>query len=171
MVIVSGFNVYPNEVEAVVTACHGVAECACIGVPDPRTGEAVRVYVVKAPFAELRRRQSSRTAARTSPRTRYPKQIHFIDALPKSNVGKILRRDLRDCHRNHHERREDDDPAIQLARLRDLPATTSAPRLGPVDQDRINQFARVTGDRQWIHVDVDRARRKAHSAARWRTAT
>ena len=53
MVIVSGFNVYPNEVEATVTACPGVAECACIGVPDDKTGEAVRVFVVKAPGAEV----------------------------------------------------------------------------------------------------------------------
>jgi long-chain acyl-CoA synthetase len=49
MIIVSGFNVYPNEVEAVVTACPGVAECACIGVPDPKTGEAVKLFVVATP--------------------------------------------------------------------------------------------------------------------------
>ncbi|MGO4840874.1 AMP-binding protein, partial [Rhizobiaceae sp. 2RAB30] len=51
MILVSGFNVYPNEVEAAVTACDGVAECACIGVADERTGEAVRVYAVKLPGA------------------------------------------------------------------------------------------------------------------------
>jgi len=49
MIIVSGFNVYPNEVEAVATACPGVVECACIGVPDDKTGEAVKLFVVKAP--------------------------------------------------------------------------------------------------------------------------
>jgi long-chain acyl-CoA synthetase len=53
MVLVSGFNVYPNEVEAVATACPGVAECACIGVPDDKTGEAVKLFVVKAPGAAL----------------------------------------------------------------------------------------------------------------------
>ncbi|MBV8576561.1 MAG: AMP-binding protein [Acetobacteraceae bacterium] len=95
MVIVSGFNVYPNEVEAVVTACHGVAECACIGVPDPKTGEAVRVYVVKAPFAEVTSEEIIKHCRRELAAYKVPKQIYFVDALPKSNVGKILRRDLR----------------------------------------------------------------------------
>jgi long-chain acyl-CoA synthetase len=95
MVIVSGFNVYPNEVEAVVTACHGVAECACIGVPAPKTGEAVRVYVVKAPFATLTSETIIAHCRKELAAYKVPKQIHFVDALPKSNVGKILRRDLR----------------------------------------------------------------------------
>ena len=51
MILVSGFNVFPNEIEAVATACAGVAECACIGVPDSKTGEAVKLFVVKAPAA------------------------------------------------------------------------------------------------------------------------
>ena len=95
MVIVSGFNVYPNEVEAAVTACHGVAECACVGVPDAKSGEAVRVYVVKAPFAELTADQVIEHCRRDLAGYKVPKQIVFIDALPKSNVGKILRRELR----------------------------------------------------------------------------
>jgi long-chain acyl-CoA synthetase len=95
MVIVSGFNVYPNEVEAVVTACHGVAECACIGVPDPKTGEAVRVYVVKAPSSDVTAEQIIAHCRKDLAAYKVPKQIHFIDALPKSNVGKILRRELR----------------------------------------------------------------------------
>ena len=53
MIIVSGFNVYPNEVEAMATGCPGVIECACIGVADDKTGEAVKLYVVKAPNATL----------------------------------------------------------------------------------------------------------------------
>jgi long-chain acyl-CoA synthetase len=96
MVIVSGFNVYPNEVEAVITACHGVAECACIGVPDPKTGEAVRVYVVKSPFAEVTSDEIVAHCRKELAAYKVPKQINFVDALPKSNVGKILRRDLRD---------------------------------------------------------------------------
>jgi hypothetical protein len=55
MIIVSGFNVYPNEVEATATACPGVAECACIGVPDEKTGEAVTLFVAKAPGADRSR--------------------------------------------------------------------------------------------------------------------
>jgi long-chain acyl-CoA synthetase len=96
MVIVSGFNVYPNEVEAVVSACHGVAECACIGVPDPKTGEAVRVYVVKAPFAQVTSDEIIAHCRKDLAGYKVPKQIHFVDALPKSNVGKILRRELRE---------------------------------------------------------------------------
>jgi long-chain acyl-CoA synthetase len=95
MVIVSGFNVYPNEVEAVVTACHGVAECACIGVPDPKTGEAVRVYVVPAPFAAVTSEEIIAHCRKELAAYKVPKQICFAEALPKSNVGKILRRDLR----------------------------------------------------------------------------
>jgi long-chain acyl-CoA synthetase len=95
MVIVSGFNVYPNEVEAVVTACHGVAECACIGVPDPKTGEAVRVYVVKTPSVDVTAEEIIAHCRKDLAAYKVPKQIQFIDALPKSNVGKILRRDLR----------------------------------------------------------------------------
>jgi long-chain acyl-CoA synthetase len=95
MVIVSGFNVYPNEVEAVVTACHGVVECACIGVPDPKTGEAVRVYVVTAPFAEVTSEEIIAHCRKDLAAYKVPKQIYFVDALPKSSVGKILRRDLR----------------------------------------------------------------------------
>jgi long-chain acyl-CoA synthetase len=95
MVIVSGFNVYPNEVEAVITACHGVAECGCIGVPDSKTGEAVRVYVVKAPFAEVTPEEIIAHCRRELAAYKVPRQIYFVDALPKSNVGKILRRDLR----------------------------------------------------------------------------
>ena len=94
MVIVSGFNVYPNEIEAVVTACHGVAECACTGVPDPKTGEAVRLYVVKAPFAEVTPEDIIAHCRRDLAAYKVPKQIYFVDALPKSNVGKILRREL-----------------------------------------------------------------------------
>lgn len=100
MVIVSGFNVYPNEVEAVVTACHGVAECACIGVPDDRTGEALRVYVVKAPSAEASEDSIIAHCRKELAGYKVPRQIEFIDELPKSNVGKILRRELRQAIQN-----------------------------------------------------------------------
>lgn len=95
MVIVSGFNVYPNEIEAVITAAHGVAECACIGVPDDRTGEALRVYLVKAPFADLSAEDIIAHCRKDLAGYKVPRQIVFMDELPKSNVGKILRRELR----------------------------------------------------------------------------
>lgn len=95
MVLVSGFNVYPNEVEGVVAMHPGVLECAVIGVPDEQTGEAVKLFVVK--------RDPSLTADEIlefchEQLTAYkrPKQIEFRNELPKTNVGKILRRELRD---------------------------------------------------------------------------
>jgi len=95
MVLVSGFNVYPNEVEAVATACPGVAECACIGVPDDKTGEAVKLFVVKAPGATLGADDVIAHCRRELTAYKVPKTVVFLDALPKSTVGKILRRDLR----------------------------------------------------------------------------
>jgi len=96
MIIVSGFNVYPNEVEAVATACPGVMECACIGVPDEKTGEAVKLFVVKAPNAALTQEDLLAHCRKEMTAYKTPRIVQFIDALPKSNVGKILRRELRD---------------------------------------------------------------------------
>ena len=96
MIIVSGFNVYPNEVEAVATACPGVMECACIGVPDDKTGEAVKLFVVKAPNATLTNEDLATHCRKEMTAYKMPKIVQFIDALPKSAVGKILRRELRE---------------------------------------------------------------------------
>lgn len=95
MVLVSGFNVYPNEVEAVASAFPGVAECACVGVPDERTGESVKLFVVKAPGAEVTEEALKAHCQRELAAYKVPKAIRFRDALPKSTVGKILRRELR----------------------------------------------------------------------------
>ena len=95
MIIVSGFNVYPNEVEAVAAACTGVAECACVGKPDEKTGEAVRLFVAKAPGATLTEDDLVAHCRRELTAYKVPKEVRFLDALPKSNVGKILRKDLR----------------------------------------------------------------------------
>lgn len=94
MVLVSGFNVYPNEIEQVVCMHPGVLECAAVGVPDERTGEAVKLYVVRRDAALL---ESEILAFCKENFTAYklPKHIEFRDELPKSNVGKILRRMLR----------------------------------------------------------------------------
>ncbi len=95
MIVVSGFNVYPNEIEDVVAAHPGVLECAAVGVPDERSGESVRVFVVRRDpaLSEDALRQHCRANL-----TGYkmPRQFIFRDSLPKSNVGKILRRELRD---------------------------------------------------------------------------
>jgi long-chain acyl-CoA synthetase len=95
MILVSGFNVFPNEIEAVATACPGVAECACIGVPDEKTGEAVKLYVVRAPGASLTADEVDAFCRKEMTAYKVPKFVDFIDALPKSTVGKILRRSLR----------------------------------------------------------------------------
>ena len=95
MIIVSGFNVYPNEVEAIAAACAGVAECACVGKPDEKTGEAVRLFVAKAAGATLTEDDVIAHCRRKLTAYKVPKEVRFLDALPKSNVGKILRKDLR----------------------------------------------------------------------------
>ena len=95
MILVSGFNVFPNEIEAEVAAMEGVLECACVGVPDEKSGEAVKLFVVKsdAALSEDAVREHCRAGLTAY---KVPKHIEFIDALPKSTVGKILRRELRD---------------------------------------------------------------------------
>src|SRR5207245_5116044 len=95
MIIVSGFNVFPNEVEAIAAACPGVAECACVGRPDEKTGEAVRLFVAKAPGATLTEADVIAHCRCQLAAYKVPKEVRFLDALPKSNVGKILRKDLR----------------------------------------------------------------------------
>jgi long-chain acyl-CoA synthetase len=94
MVVVSGFNVYPNEVEDVLAAHPGVIEAAVIGVPDDASGEAVKAFVVKSDpgltEADIRAYAKEHLTA-----YKVPKRVEFRDELPKSNVGKILRKDLR----------------------------------------------------------------------------
>ena len=95
MIIVSGFNVYPNEVEAVAAACAGVAECACVGKPDEKTGEAIALFVAKIPGATVTEADVIAHCRRDLTAYKVPKEVRFLEALPKSNVGKILRKDLR----------------------------------------------------------------------------
>jgi long-chain acyl-CoA synthetase len=95
MILVSGFNVYPNEVEGVVAAHPGVLEVACVGVPDEHSGEAVKLYVVKKD-ASLTERELMGYCKENLTGYKRPKHIEFRASLPKTNVGKILRRELRD---------------------------------------------------------------------------
>lgn len=95
MILMSGFNVFPNEIEEVVAQCQGVLENACIGVPDARTGEAVKVFVVLKPRYNLNSAAIRSHCIQLLTPYKVPKHIEFIDALPKSTVGKILRRKLR----------------------------------------------------------------------------
>ena len=94
MILVSGFNVYPNEIEQVVSLHPGVLECAAIGIPDEKSGEAVKLFVVKNDNSLSEEDVSSYCRDNFTAYKR-PKYIEFRDELPKSNVGKILRRELR----------------------------------------------------------------------------
>jgi long-chain acyl-CoA synthetase len=96
MILVSGFNVYPNEIEAVAANMDGVLEAACIGVPDARTDEAVKLFVVKMPEAQVSAEEVIAFCRENLTAYKVPRQVAFIDELPKSPVGKILRRELRD---------------------------------------------------------------------------
>jgi long-chain acyl-CoA synthetase len=95
MILVSGFNVYPNEIEAVVAMHPGVLECAAVGIPDAKSGEAVKLFVVKKDPALT---AEALLAHCREQLTGYkcPREVEFRTELPKSNVGKILRRELRD---------------------------------------------------------------------------
>jgi long-chain acyl-CoA synthetase len=95
MVLVSGFNVYPNEIEAVIAMHPGVLEVGCIGIPDAHSGEAVKVVIVKKDPGLT---EADIKAHCKEELTGYkcPKVVQFVDELPKTNVGKILRRELRE---------------------------------------------------------------------------
>ena len=95
MIVVSGFNVYPNELEDVVSKHPGVLECAAVGIPDSKSGEAIKMFVIlKDPaLTEAALKDFCRTQL-----TGYkvPRYIEFRNELPKTNVGKVLRRELRE---------------------------------------------------------------------------
>jgi long-chain acyl-CoA synthetase len=96
MILVSGFNVYPNEIEAVLTADPRVAEAAVVGVPDPLCGEAVVAFIVRKDAA-LTADDVRKHARQSLTNYKVPRIVVFRDDLPKSNVGKVLRKDLRDA--------------------------------------------------------------------------
>lgn len=95
MILVSGFNVYPNEVENAVCQHDGVLEAACVGGADPHQGERVRVFVVRKEES-VTKEAIIQVCRENLAAYKVPKEIHFVDELPKSGVGKILRRKLKD---------------------------------------------------------------------------
>lgn len=94
MILVSGFNVYPNEIEDVVASMPGVLETACVGIPNEKSGEAIKLFVVKRDPA-LTREDIISYCRKYLTGYKVPKDIEFRDELPKSTVGKILRKDLK----------------------------------------------------------------------------
>lgn len=94
MILVSGFNVYPNEIEEVVASHPKVLECACIGVPDEKSGEAVKLFIVKSDES-LTEEEVKDHCSKELTGYKKPRYVEFRKDLPKTNVGKILRKDLR----------------------------------------------------------------------------
>jgi long-chain acyl-CoA synthetase len=97
MILVSGFNVYPNEVENVIASCPGILEVGVIGMPDPKSTEKVVAYVV-AKDKSLTDKMIITHCQESLTNYKCPKEVYFIDELPKSNVGKILRRKIKEAH-------------------------------------------------------------------------
>jgi long-chain acyl-CoA synthetase len=97
MILVSGFNVYPNEVEDVVASCPGVLEVGVIGMPDPKSTEKVVAYVVKKD-SELTEEKVIAHCKEFLTNYKVPKEVYFTEELPKTNVGKILRRKIKEAH-------------------------------------------------------------------------
>ncbi|WP_137886679.1 long-chain-fatty-acid--CoA ligase FadD1 [Pseudomonas sp. 2FE] len=96
MILVSGFNVYPNELEDVLATLPGVLQCAAIGIPDEKSGEAIKLFVVAKPGATVTKEQVMEHMRGNVTGYKVPKAVEFREALPTTNVGKILRRELRD---------------------------------------------------------------------------
>ncbi|MGC1330815.1 AMP-binding protein, partial [Pseudomonas sp.] len=96
MILVSGFNVYPNELEDVLVTLPGVLQCAAIGVPDEKSGEAIKVFIVARPGVTLTKDQVMEHMRANVTGYKVPRSVEFRDGLPTTNVGKILRRELRD---------------------------------------------------------------------------
>lgn len=97
MILVSGFNVYPNEVEDAIASCNGVLEVGVIGMPDPKSTEKVVAYIVKKD-ASLTSEQVIEHCKGYLTNYKVPKEVYFTDELPKTNVGKILRRKIKEAH-------------------------------------------------------------------------
>ena len=104
MILVSGFNVYPNELEDVICQNPKVLECAAVGVPDEKSGEVVKVYAVKKDES-LTEEELKAFCRENLTSYKQPKYIEFRTELPKTNVGKILRKDLRNEALQKHQKK------------------------------------------------------------------
>ncbi len=104
LILVSGFNVYPNEVEDCIAKLPGVSEVAVVGIPDSRAGEQVKAYLVLKPGVSLSAEQVREHCRQSLTTYKIPRQVEFRSELPKTNVGKVLRRALRDAEKQRiHE--------------------------------------------------------------------
>jgi long-chain acyl-CoA synthetase len=101
MILVSGFNVYPNEVEEVMAGHPKILECGVIGIEDEKSGEIPKIYVVRND-SSLTTEEVLEYGKENLTGYKRPRRVEFIDELPKSNVGKILRKDLRVLEEKNH---------------------------------------------------------------------
>ncbi|MFI8554303.1 MULTISPECIES: AMP-binding protein [Psychrobacter] len=101
MILVSGFNVFPNEIESVMLDCDGIVDCAVIGIPDDHQGEAVKIYIVPADN-NVTKEVIKEFALDNLTGYKCPRHIEFVSELPKSNVGKVLRQKLREQHMSNN---------------------------------------------------------------------
>jgi len=97
MILVSGFNVFPNELESVMLDYEGIIDCAVIGVPDEHQGESIKMYVIRKD-SNVTKEMVKDFALDNLTGYKCPRYIEFVDELPKSNVGKVLRQKLREKH-------------------------------------------------------------------------
>ena len=105
MIVSGGENVYPAEVESVLAACNGIAEVAVIGVPDKRWGEAVKALVISQPGADISARDITAFARQHMAGFKCPKSIDFVDSIPRTPSGKILKKELREPYWAGFDRR------------------------------------------------------------------
>ena len=105
MIVSGGENIYPAEVEGVLAACSGIAEVAVIGVPDERWGEAVKALVISQPGSQISARDISDYAHQHMARFKCPKSIDFVESIPRTASGKILKKDLREPYWEGFDRR------------------------------------------------------------------
>ncbi len=101
MILVSGFNVYPNDVEEVMAGHPKILECGVIGIEDEKSGEIPKIYVVRND-SSLTTEEVLEYGKENLTGYKRPRRVEFIDELPKSNVGKILRKDLRVLEEKNH---------------------------------------------------------------------
>ncbi|MDN3447053.1 AMP-binding protein [Psychrobacter sp. APC 3281] len=101
MILVSGFNVFPNEIESVMLDCDGIVDCAVIGIPDENQGEAVKIYIVPADN-NVTKEVIKEFALDNLTGYKCPRHIEFVSELPKSNIGKVLRQKLREQHMSNN---------------------------------------------------------------------
>ena len=160
MILVSGFNVFPNEIEDVVSRFNRVLECAVIGIPSDNTGEAVKLFVVRKDQALTAQEVKQYCRAYLTP-YKVPRIIQFVDSLPKSSLGKVLRRSLRDMEGKDPKTAE--EQILILKAQQEAEAAAAAAAKAAAHDSAHQGSAAAAGERS--NVDSRSAWRKASYAS------